>query len=62
MDSEASLIPLAEYDLAKCYEKLGNHVKAEALFQQSKELWRHADPELQAAINSGNLGSEQRMR
>lgn len=54
MDSFASLIPLAEYDLATCHEKLGDRSKAESLFQTVRKLWEHADPELQAGLRDTN--------
>lgn len=51
MDGVPSLIPLAEYKLAKCYERLGNQAQAESLRGVVRKLWDHADPELRNFLN-----------
>jgi len=50
MDDVASLITLAQYDPATCYERLGNHAKAEPLIKEAKSLWGRADPDLHNAL------------
>ena len=50
MDSDVSLIPMAEYSLAICYEHQGNSSKAKPLFASVKQQWEHADPELQSSV------------
>ena len=50
MDGVASLIPLAEYKLAKCYERMGNHAQAESLRLGVNTLWKNADPEVRSAL------------
>jgi len=50
MDSVASLIPLARYNLALCYERAGDYPHAKPLFESARGLWEHADPELRAAL------------
>jgi tetratricopeptide (TPR) repeat protein len=53
IDSVASLIPLAEYDLSVCYAGLGQRSEAEAHFTAaSKTIWRDADPQLKATIEA----------
>jgi DNA-binding winged helix-turn-helix (wHTH) protein/tetratricopeptide (TPR) repeat protein len=50
MDGVVSLIPLAEYTLATCYQHLGNHSEAASLSEGVRTLWQHADPELHNAL------------
>src|SRR5262249_46299751 len=52
MDSIASLIPLAELDLAACYNRMGKEEEAESIRQNVNKLWEHADPELRAALQA----------
>ena len=50
MDGVASLIPLAEYRLATCYQRLGGHSQAGSLSEGVRTLWQHADPEVRNAL------------
>jgi tetratricopeptide (TPR) repeat protein len=50
MDSVASLILLAQYDLAVCYQRLGKYSQAELLYKTVRRLWGNADPELRNAL------------
>ena len=45
-DSVASLIPLAEYDLSKCYRSEGKPSEALQHLASAQAMWKDADPEL----------------
>jgi tetratricopeptide (TPR) repeat protein len=49
-DGIASLLPVAEYDLALCYERLGDTSQAASHLEAVRRLWAHADPGLKARM------------
>jgi DNA-binding winged helix-turn-helix (wHTH) protein/tetratricopeptide (TPR) repeat protein len=48
IDSVASLIPLAEYELSKCYRSKGKESEARQHIMSAQAMWKDADPELKA--------------
>jgi len=50
MDSIASLLPLTEYALGMCYERLGNKPDARKYFGQVQMMWSQADPSLRRIL------------
>jgi tetratricopeptide (TPR) repeat protein len=52
IDSVASLIHLAEYDLGVCYQKLGKESEAQKHYSSVLAMWEYADPELKARFTN----------
>jgi DNA-binding winged helix-turn-helix (wHTH) protein/Flp pilus assembly protein TadD len=50
LDSLPSLIPLAEYNLAACYQQHGDRMEAAKHFDAAEAAWTQADPELKRAV------------
>jgi DNA-binding winged helix-turn-helix (wHTH) protein len=50
MDSIASLLPLTEYDLGVCYDRLGNRPEAARHFGAVQIMWNEADPSLKGIL------------
>jgi DNA-binding winged helix-turn-helix (wHTH) protein/Flp pilus assembly protein TadD len=50
VDSITSLLPLAEYSLGLCYERLGNPQLAASHSDEALRMWSHADPDLKSVL------------
>ncbi len=50
MESIASLLPLTEYDLGVCYQRLGNRAGAEEHFGVVQAMWSRADPSVKRIL------------
>ena len=50
MNSISSLVPLAEYNIAVCYERQGDRKEAERHFVVAEAMWNQASPDLKRAI------------
>lgn len=50
IDSVASLLPLSEYSLAVCYQRLGNKAEAAKHLSAVEAMWSQADPDIKSTI------------
>jgi len=50
VDSVASLLPLSEYNLAVCYQRLGNKAEAAKHLSAVEAMWSQADPDTKDTI------------
>lgn len=64
MEETASLVPLAERDLAICYEHLGDPARASSLLSEARTQWRQGDSDmrqlLSGAANADDKGAPSR--